>query len=473
MIRFFSLLFIFVLSLNALSDSQTLKRANSLMKNGSKSEQFRAYNDYKNLYLRAIISENIKLRKDALKGIVLSGNQLHIDVAKYKKELSSYRYKKPIKSVSKKENSSKLQYKVPKIKKIKVSSSNKLKSIKWIEKDKLVLRFEKKLNKKDVNFFKIINSKQKNYRYVFDIHASMNKFKKIRKDNIDKIKLAQYRLNTIRLVIQDNKKVNVRFKISSNKLIITVKSSSKPKPVVKNKVFVDKKISPKRLDRNKVIVIDTGHGGKDPGAIGYRGYREKVIVLQIGTKLKNILKSRGYKVYMTRYTDKFVKLSNRTKYANRKNADIFISIHANAVPKRNANKTSGVECYFLSKSRTTRAKNVAAKENSADLSDMNFYGKQSFLNTLSSHNIVASNKLAIDLQRGMLGSLKKTYSKVKDGGVREGPFWVLVGAGMPSVLVEVGFVTNPKEARRLVDKKYQNRLAHGLADGVERYFINN
>ena len=471
MVRFFSLLFILVLTLSALSDSQTLKRANLLMKGGSKSEQFRAYNDYKNLYLKAIISENFKLRKDALKGIVSSGNKLHIDISKYKTELRSYKnYKKTVKKV--RLSQPKYKTSIKKVKKPRVKSSNNIKSIEWIEKDKLILSFEKKIEQKKINYFNIIDSKKNKYRYVFDIHTSIPKrLKNIKHKKIDKIKIAQYKLNTVRIVFENSRKINLRFKIDSNKLIITLKTTAKK--VVKNKKFVDKKISPLRLDRDKVIVIDTGHGGKDPGAIGYKGYREKVIVLQIGTKLKNILKSRGYKVYMTRYSDKFVKLSNRTKYANRKNADIFISIHANAVPKKKAKKVCGVECYFLSKSRTSRAKRVAAKENSADLSDMNFYGKESFLNTLSSHNIVASNKLAIDLQRGMLGNLKKSYSDVTDGGVREGPFWVLVGAGMPSVLVEVGFVTNPKEAKRLVNKKYQEKLAHGLADGIERYFINN
>ena len=103
---------------------------------------------------------------------------------------------------------------------------------------------------------------------------------------------------------------------------------------------------------------------------------------------------------------------------------------------------------------------------------MNFYGKESFLNTLNSHNIIAANKLAIDLQRSALLSLKKRYKYIKDAGVREGPFWVLVGAQMPAVLVEVGFITNPREARRLVNRTYQKTLAKGLANGVERYFIN-
>ncbi|HIP60415.1 MAG TPA: N-acetylmuramoyl-L-alanine amidase, partial [Campylobacterales bacterium] len=102
-----------------------------------------------------------------------------------------------------------------------------------------------------------------------------------------------------------------------------------------------------------------------------------------------------------------------------------------------------------------------------------YYGKQSFLNTINSHNIVASNKLAIDLQRSALAALQRKYKNVKDVGVREGPFWVLVGAQMPSVLVEVGFITHPNEARRLVNKRYQKTMAEGLANGIERYFLNN
>jgi N-acetylmuramoyl-L-alanine amidase len=298
----------------------------------------------------------------------------------------------------------------------------------------------------------------------------LTKSRTLRKKGIKRIKLAQFKPSTLRLVIENNQKIRVNFSVESKQLLIRIKDLKTEDN--KNSV-ADNKYSPSRLDRNKTIVIDAGHGGKDPGAVGYRGYREKIVVMQVSRELKNILTSRGYKVYMTRDRDSFVKLSNRTKYANKKNADIFISIHANAVEKKNAGNVHGIECYFLSKSRSSRAKKVAAMENSADLSDMNFYGKESFLNTLNSHNIVASNKLAIDLQRGMLGSLKKSYKNVNDGGVREGPFWVLVGAQMPSVLVEVGFVSHPTEAQRLVDSKYQKKMAFGLADGIERYFANN
>jgi len=445
MIRFLLVLSIFFVSIYALSDLGTLKRADGLLKTNSKSSHFRAYNDYKNIYLRSVMNGDKKLRIRALKGVIKSGNKLHIDIIRYKKELS----------------------KLTKSKKVYVGKSTRLKSAKIID-DQLILTFDKKLTKNQINYFKIYDPKKRRYRYVFDIHAILSKNKTLRKKGINRIRIAQYNLKTIRVVIEDSQKVKIRFIRDSNKLVINI--NAKKTSTSKN---VSKTEPPKRADRNKVIVIDPGHGGKDPGAIGYKKYREKIVVYKIARHLRNILKSRGYKVYMTRYKDKFIKLKNRTRCANEKKADIFISIHANAVPRKSAKTVHGIETYFLSPSRSKRAEKVAAKENSADLGDMNSYGKKSFLNFLNHRKIIASNKLAIDLQRGMLGALNRKYKAVNDGGVREGPFWVLVGAQMPAVLIEVGFISNPSEAKRLVDDKYRKTMAMGIADGIERYFANN
>ncbi|MEA1982766.1 MAG: N-acetylmuramoyl-L-alanine amidase [Campylobacterota bacterium] len=462
MFRILALILLFVLSLDALSDKELLKRADGFTKSTNKSNQFRAYNDYKNLYLRSLMADDKRLKLSALKGIVKSGTKLHIDVSQYEDELKkatpkqTYRTPKS-KKIDKSKNASKLQ----------VKSSHRLKSIRWKD-ERLVMSFDKKLRNNQINYFTLYDSKTKKYKYIFDIHASMlTRSQKLRKEGVERIKLAQFNSNTLRLVIQNPTKLKIRFKNNAKELrinIITDKKSTKS---------TYKPPSPKRLDRDKVIVIDPGHGGKDPGAVGYKRYREKVVVLQISQELKKILRSRGYKVYMTRDTDKFVRLRNRTQYANKKNADLFISIHANAVGKKSAKKVHGIECYFLDKSRSARAKRVAASENKADMSDMGFYGKETFLSTLNSHNIVAANKLAIDLQRATLASLKKSYKNVKDAGVRQGPFWVLVGAQMPAVLVEVGFITHPQEARNLVNRNYQKKMAIGLANGVERYFLNN
>jgi len=476
MLRSLLLLLLLLVSLHAQSDSELLKRASKLAASSTKSEQFRAYNDYKSIYLRALVNNDETIKLKALKGIVKSGKKLHIDVDDYEKELRNYN-KKSSKSSYKKVTPSRKNLikksstkKKKSNKKLYVKASSKLKSVRWRD-GRLVLTFDKKLKNKQINYFTMYDKKKKRYKYVFDIHASMlTRSQRLRKRGVEKIKLAQYNQNTLRLVFQNPKKLNVRFQIKGNELIIRLDQKSTKKAAISSS---HREKAPTRLDRNKVVVIDPGHGGKDPGAIGYGGLQEKRVVLSIAKELRNILRARGYKVYMTRDRDIFIKLRNRTKYANRKKADLFISIHANAVGKKDAKKVQGLESYFLSKSRSSRAKKVAEMENSADLDDLNFYGRESFLNTLNYHNIIAANKLAIDLQRGALGELKKSYSNVCDAGVREGPFWVLVGAQMPAVLVEVGFITHPKEAKRLRSKKYQKKLAKGLANGVERYFLNN
>jgi N-acetylmuramoyl-L-alanine amidase len=133
----------------------------------------------------------------------------------------------------------------------------------------------------------------------------------------------------------------------------------------------------------------------------------------------------------------------------------------------------GIETFFLSPAKSERAKRIAALENRADISSMGYYSKLTFLNFLNREKIIASNKLAIDVQKGILFNLRKYFKDVQDGGVREGPFWVLVGAQMPSILVEVGYITNPTEAKRLFNPFYQKLIAKGIADGIDNYFLYN
>ncbi|MFA5234480.1 MAG: N-acetylmuramoyl-L-alanine amidase [Sulfurimonas sp.] len=462
MIRLFLLSLFLFISVGAYADTEALKRADKYMQSGTQSDTFRAYNDYKNLYLRSVIDDDTSLKIDALKGIVKSGNKLNIDVSKYSRELQSL----PIKG-GYNQPEPKPMKKTKKIENVHVGTLHKLKSVGWRE-DTLLLTFDQKLSEKQVNYFTLHDKAKKRYRYVFDIKTAMlTSSQNINKNGINSIKIAQFTPDTLRLVIENSSSVDISHEVSSDMLEIKLITTSY------KLVEVADKAVPSRKDRDKTIVIDPGHGGNDPGAIGYKKYREKAVVFNVSKELSKILKSRRYKVFMTRESDKFVKLRKRTELANDKKADIFISIHANAVPNGNAKDVHGIECYFLSPSRSERAKRAAAQENSADMSDMNMYGKDSYLNLLNHHNILASNKLAIDLQRGMLGSLNQKYKDVRDGGVREGPFWVLVGAQMPSVLVEVGFISHPKEALRLVDDAYIKSMAKGLADGIERYFANN
>lgn len=462
MIKLFLLSLFLFISIEMSANSEISDRADKYMQSGTRSDIFRAYNDYKNLYLSSIISDDLALKTESLKGIVKSGSKLNIDVSKYSKELQSLSLKS-----SYKQPEPKPMKKTKHIEDVQVGSLDKLKSVDWDD-DVLLLTFDQKVSKNQIDYFTLHNENKKSYKYVFDIKTSMlTSSQNINKNGIDNIKIAQYNPDTLRLVIENSSAIEISHELDSATLKIKLKIESH-----KTAEAIDK-IVPIKKCINKTVVIDSGHGGNDPGAIGYNKYQEKDVVLNTAKKLETILKSRGYKVLMTRDDDTFVKLSRRTEYANEKNADIFVSIHANAVGNGNANEVQGMECYFLSPSRSERAKKVAAQENSADMSDMNMYGKDSYLNFLNHHNILASNKLAIDLQRGMLGSLNQKYKDVRDGGVREGPFWVLVGAQMPSVLVEVGFITHPKESQRLVDDDYINHLARGLADGVERYFANN
>jgi N-acetylmuramoyl-L-alanine amidase len=175
---------------------------------------------------------------------------------------------------------------------------------------------------------------------------------------------------------------------------------------------------------------------------------------------------------MTRKSDTFIKLKNRTHLANKKDADLFISIHANAAPKGKYLSLKGIETFFLSPAKTAKAKRIAAKENAA-ASGMNKKSQDTLLSFLNRNKIIQSNKLAIDVQSGLLSSVRKKFKGVKDGGVREAPFWVLVGAQMPAVLVELGYITNPTEAERLFNPFYQNALAKGIYNGINSYFSHN
>ena len=225
--------------------------------------------------------------------------------------------------------------------------------------------------------------------------------------------------------------------------------------------------------RSYTVVIDAGHGGHDSGAIGAKKYYEKTVVLQIAKRVEKYLKKKRFKVKMTRSSDHFVKLKNRTRFANRHKADIFVSIHANAIAdKKRFGEVYGIETYFLQTTRSARSKRIAALENSVVLDKNDFLSKNVILEAvLSGPKIELSHKLAIDVQTRMLRDVKRKYKGVKDGGVRPAPFWVLVGAQMPSILVEVGYITNPIERRRLYNADYQNRIAKGIVEGVSNYLI--
>ncbi|WQT54070.1 N-acetylmuramoyl-L-alanine amidase [Helicobacter pylori] len=244
----------------------------------------------------------------------------------------------------------------------------------------------------------------------------------------------------------------------------------------KNQVFIEEKndasIKTKRK-KHKKIVLDAGHGGKDCGAMSANLVCEKDIVLEVVKFLHKELKKRGYSVLLTRDKDIYIDLVARTELANKKSADLFISVHANSIPKRSTSNAHGIETYFLSTARSERARKVAEQENKDDVNLMDYFSRSLLLNSLNTQRLIVSNKLAIDVQYGMLQSVRKNYPDVVDGGVREGPFWVLAGALMPSILIEIGYNSHAIESKRIQSKPYQKILAKGIADGIDSFFSKN
>ena len=368
--------------------------------------------------------------------------------------------------------------------------------------DEIVLEFNRDLKRGDYKDFTIASSD--NFRFVIDFSARQKSQKTRLKDSfVSDVRVSQYNDKTVRIVLSDPKEFNANVEISGNMMILSTAEGLKAAKSARTEKDKDQKSGRKRereqdsepqistIDdsqgaktasvaagkiykstKGKLIVIDPGHGGSDSGAVG-NGLKEKNVVLATSKKLGALLTKRGYKVLYTRSTDVFINLRSRTAFAAKRNADMFISIHANAAPNTSsALKMSGVETFFLSPARSERSKNAAALENRGDLEDMNTFSKQTFLNFLNREKIISSNKLAIDIQSYMLSSVKKSFSS-RDGGVREAPFWVLVGATMPAVLVEMGYITHPQEGKNLGKSAYQDRIAQGIANGVDAYFQKN
>ena len=215
------------------------------------------------------------------------------------------------------------------------------------------------------------------------------------------------------------------------------------------------------------IAVDPGHGGKDYGAPGYlKGVHEKKVVLAIAKRLvRKIKETLGCDAFLTRTDDTYLTLEERTAIANTRNADLFVSIHTNAVRDRRA---YGVETYFLNLATDDDAIRVAARENAT--SRKNISDLQSILTDLMKNaKINESSRLAGHVQTRITRVLKKKYKQIRNKGVKQAPFYVLIGAQMPAILIETSFISNPRECRRLVNKNYQERLCDGIVDGIRTY----
>jgi len=240
-------------------------------------------------------------------------------------------------------------------------------------------------------------------------------------------------------------------------------------------ISTDKKIIKKNVDLRsekekwefKTIVIDAGHGGKDPGAIGYSGTKEKDITLDVAKRLeKKLSKNMNVKIIMTRNEDVFLRLSERTKIANESNGNLFISIHTNAAEDRRA---SGFETFLIGPNKNEAAVRVAAREN-AVLELEGTTGKKLTNEDLIKATIAQSAFASKSEQfASMVQKEIKKRVQSPDRGVKQAGFYVLMGASMPNVLVELGFISNPSEEKKLRSPQYRDQLATAIYRAVEQY----
>lgn len=216
------------------------------------------------------------------------------------------------------------------------------------------------------------------------------------------------------------------------------------------------------------VVIDPGHGGKDPGAIGRKGTREKTITLQIAKRLRALLQKRLHaKVLLTRSKDVFRNLDDRVAFAKDNEADLFLSIHVNSHPKQSI---QGIEIYHFGKESDPRALAVAARENGMKLGDDAPPWHSILAEKMLDHEIEESRNFAWTAKSKLIPTLQKHYT-IKDHGVKKAPFYVLrfTSTSMPSILAELGFLSNPREEERLRNDTFQKTLAEGMYQGIQAY----
>lgn len=216
----------------------------------------------------------------------------------------------------------------------------------------------------------------------------------------------------------------------------------------------------------KTIVIDPGHGGKDPGAHGPSGTEEKDITLKVGLKLRDLLsKQPGIRVLMTRDRDVFIELEDRAKFANSNEADLFVSIHVNSHPQRSVR---GIEIYHFGEAKDQRALEVAARENGTPLNSTGVGWEYLVADLLTAKKIEESLDLAWNTKEAMITRLNGHYDLI-DHGVKTAPFYVLRFTSMPSILAEIAYISNSTEERLLRSNTFLTRIAESLLEGLNTY----
>jgi N-acetylmuramoyl-L-alanine amidase len=280
---------------------------------------------------------------------------------------------------------------------------------------------------------------------------------------LKRVRLGQFSPTTVRCVMDIEKIRDYRVTVLKeiHQFIVEVYGEKYEGPILHGSAILHSR-----------IVIDPGHGGKDKGAIGPTGLREKDVVLDIAKKLRHILIKRySAEVIMTRERDIFRPLKKRAEIANKMKADLFISIHANASDTK---ALKGLETYTLNWTNDKEAEEVAERENAIFLKEES--GKmdnviQSILSDLArSERRDKSLTLADNVHHYILSVLKKDFNSVEDNGIRQGMFYLLVGVDMPSILTEVSYISNLQEEKRLKSDTYRYQIAEGIAAGINSYF---
>lgn len=218
--------------------------------------------------------------------------------------------------------------------------------------------------------------------------------------------------------------------------------------------------------KEMVIVLDPGHGGKDPGALGRKGTREKDIVLKVSHHLRDLLaKEANATVFMTRESDVFIELKDRATFANQHKADLFVSIHINSHPQASI---KGLELYHFGEASDPRAVEVAARENGTPLENNGPAWQFILADKLHDKKIEDSQEFAWTTKKALVKYLQPFY-KIKDHGVKTAPFFVLRMTTMPAILAEIAFISNPTEEKLLQSSTYQKRMAQGIFEGIKTY----
>lgn len=287
---------------------------------------------------------------------------------------------------------------------------------------------------------------------------------------LKQIRVGQFTKNVVRVVLDLDSVVTYKtFELVDPFRIVIDLKGSPEKSTAKGSAQVPEETFPV-AQKKSVIVIDPGHGGKDTGAIGWNGLQEKDVVMALARNLAlRLEKSGDLKVVLTREEDVFIPLESRTALANASRADLFVSLHANASTNPRA---EGAETYYLDDTTDEAALRLAARENNTSKSHVS--NVQFILSDLTqTRKLEDSISLANHLQSALVGSANSFLKGVKDLGVKKALFYVLVGAEMPCALVEVSFITNPKEGKRLVEPEFLGKIAQGLEQGIRKYLSSS